>query len=575
MKTKYILALLILLYQTDLFSQSTSLDWAYAIGGTADDQVTSMAKDNFGHIFTTGLYYGTLDFDPNAGSSNLTSSSSAYGIFIQKIDYSSNLIWAKSIGDNSTSYNTLTSNSITTDNSGNIYITGEFEGTVDFNPNAGINTLSSVSSSIEDVFILKLDSSGNFLWVKSIGGSIYNTNSRTITTDVNGDMYIAGEFGGSVDFDPNAGTYTLSNGGHFALKLDANGNFIWAKEVQANWYVTSIKTDDDSNVYLCGSFDGIVDFDPGINTYNLTATISGNDIYLLKLNTQGDFIWAKNFGSDGSENESLDMEIDLNGDVYITGFFNDTLDFDPGPGVFELYSKPSTSSDNIFITKLDSSGNFSWAATADGNGQSYGYSISSDFVGNVYVTGYCSGTFDFDPSPNSYNLTTINGADIFILSLNTSGNFRWANIIGGSDPILNRGKSILTDTIGNVYVGGHFEETVDFDPGTGVLNYTSNVNNTTDLFVLKLNQTPAVGINTHKNYIEDFLIYPNPTLGQLNITSKNGTIQQIIITDITGKTLKTATSNFNSIAVNELKTGTYIIKIKSEKGLSVQKFIKH
>jgi hypothetical protein len=571
MKTKYILTLLILLYQTDLFSQSTSLDWAYAIGGTADDQVTSMAKDKFGHIFTTGLYYGTLDFDPNAGSSNLTSSSSAYGIFIQKIDYSSNLIWAKSIGDNSTSYNTLTSNSITTDNSGNIYITGEFEGTVDFNPNAGINTLSSVSSSGDDVFILKLDSSGNFLWAKSIGGG-----SSKSTVDSNGNIIIAGQYFGTIDVDPSPNVYNLSPGGLYIVKLDLNGNFVFAKEFENyNADPGSVKTDYNDNIYFTGNFDDTLDCDPGIGVFELYSNYPENNLFLLKLNSTGDFIWAKSFGSDGSENESLDMEIDINGDVYITGFFNDTLDFDPGPGVFELYSKPSTSSDNIFITKLDSSGNFSWAATADGNGQSYGYSISSDFVGNVYVTGYCSGTFDFDPSPNSYNLTTINGADIFILSLNTSGNFRWANIIGGSDPILNRGKSILTDTIGNVYVGGHFEETVDFDPGTGVLNYTSNVNNTTDLFVLKLNQTPAVGINTHKNYIEDFLIYPNPTLGQLNITSKNGTIQQIIITDITGKTLKTATSNFNSIAVNELKTGTYIIKIKSKKGLSVQKFIKH
>src|SRR5262249_34496989 len=156
---------------------------------------------------------------------------------------------------------------------------------------------------------------------------------------------------------------------------------------------------------------------------------------------------------------------------YTTGNFQDTADFDPGPGTYNLTSNGSS---DIFVSKLNASGNFLWARAVGGVGIDYSYKIYVDANGNVYVAGTFNGNVDFDPGPGVYNFALSGNSDAFILKLDSSGNFVWARHMGGASG--DAAKSMTIDAGGNIYLTGTFQGTADFDPGPGTYNMTSNGN---------------------------------------------------------------------------------------------------
>ena len=159
------------------------------------------------------------------------------------------------------------------------------------------------------------------------------------------------------------------------------------------------------------------------------------------------------------------ISVDGSGNVYTTGYFGVTLDFDPGSGTVNL--TPNGYRD-VFIQKLDSSGNFVWAKSFGGTGFDSGNSISIDGSGNVYTTGYFEGTVDFDSGSGTLNLTSNGNRDVFIQKLTSSGNLVWAKSFGGSSTDF--ATSISLDGSGNVYTAGSFRSIVDFDPDSGTNN---------------------------------------------------------------------------------------------------------
>ena len=376
--------------------------WAKQIVG-ADPlcRGTYIAVDGNGNVYSTGFFVGTVDFDPGAGTFNLTSAG-GYDIFVSKLDASGNFLWAKQMGG--------ASRSIVVDESGNVYTTGSFQNTADFDPGTG--TFNLTSAGYNDIFVSKLDSSGNFLWAKQMGGT-FTDQGNSITVDGSGNVYTTGSFTDTADFDPGAGTFNLTPTGGFDLfvsKLDASGNFLWAK--QMGGASRSIVVDESGNVYTTGSFQNTADFDPGTGTFNLTSA-GYNDIFVSKLDSSGNFLWAKQMGGiyiDGGNS----IAVDGSGNVYTTGSFDGTVDFDPGAGIFNLTSAGRI---DIFMSKLDASGNFQWAKQMGGASWDYGYSIALDVSGNVYATGSFEGTVDFDPDAGIANLTSAGGDDIFVLKL--------------------------------------------------------------------------------------------------------------------------------------------------------------
>ncbi|MBK7936520.1 MAG: SBBP repeat-containing protein [Lewinellaceae bacterium] len=169
--------------------------WVRQIAGPGDDYTPGIAVDGSGNVFFTGHFYGTADFDPGAGTANLSSAGFS-DIFLAKFDAAGNYTWAKRVGGPDFEG----SNDIAVDGSGNVHITGYFQGNnVDFDPAAGVANLSSTGYS--DIFIAKYDASGNYIWAKQAGGTGFESGNG-IALDGSGNVHITGNFPGVVDFDP-------------------------------------------------------------------------------------------------------------------------------------------------------------------------------------------------------------------------------------------------------------------------------------------------------------------------------------------------------------------------------------
>ena len=458
--------------------------WARSMDGTDEGGGTAIALDGAGNIYITGGFTGTADFDPGAGTFNLTSAGQN-DIFVQKLDASGNLLWARRMGG--TSYDI--GRDIVVDGSGNVYTTGLFQASADFDPGAEAYNLTSAGYS--DIFVQKLDISGNLVWARRMGG-VNNDVGWAIALDGEGNLHNTGSFKGTVDFDPGAETYNLTSAGSsdiFVQKLDASGNLALARGMGGIGIDSGhdLAVDSAGNVYTTGYFAGTVDFDPGARSFNLTSA-GLNSFFVQKLNASGNLVWARHV--DGTIN-SIGIAVDSVGNVYTKGPFQGTADFDPGAGTVNLTSAGNY---DIFVQKLAACGNFVWARRMGGRNIDGGSAIAVDGMGNVYTTGYFDLMVDFDPGADTVNLTSAGSYDIFVQKMDASGNFGWARGMGGTSS--DGGSAIAVDSAGDVYTTGSFMGTADFDPGAGTVNLTSAGN--TDIFVQKLSgpdRTPPNAIS--------------------------------------------------------------------------------
>lgn len=348
MRPFYTLALLLLLTNR-LHAQP--LQWAASMGGTDDDRGQKVAVDPSGNIHVCGTFNGVADLDPGPGV--LSATSNGYtDFFVQKLDADGNLIHAHALGSALQDF----AADITCDAAGNTYVTGQFQSTIDLDP--GPETLSFTPVGSLDLYVMKLDPAGDLVWAIAIGGSTID-GGRGIAVDADGNVHVAGFFTSAVDFDPGPGSATrtaVSANDIFVLKLDANGAFIWVACMGAAGMDTAfdLALDPDGRVYTTGNFNLTVDFDPGSSYLPLTAS-GGADAIVSVLEANGTHVWAKRFGSTSSEDEARGLAIDGQGHVLITGSFGTTADFDPGAGVANL---TAVGNYDVFVNTLDPTGAF-------------------------------------------------------------------------------------------------------------------------------------------------------------------------------------------------------------------------
>ncbi len=324
----------------------------------------------------------------------------------------------------------------------------------------------------------------HYIWANGIGGTSEDI-GNAIARDASGNIYIAGQFSGSVDFDPGTGTATLvSNGAAdiFVAKYDAGGNYIWAINIggTSGDMANAIAVDGAGNAYITGQFSGMVDFDPGTGTANLAAGGVLWGAFVAKYDANGDYVWAMNLGA-GLFDIGYGITVDASTNVYVTGYFSGTADFDPGPGTAELIGGSTA---DIFIAKYNTDGEYVWAKGIGNTSSDAGYGISVDAGGNVYVTGQFTGTVDFDPGTNIADLTSAStgATDIFIAKYDVNGDYVWAKGIGANGADI--GYAIAVEGNGNAYVTGYFTRTVDFDPGAGIANLVCS-DSASDIFIAK------------------------------------------------------------------------------------------
>ena len=556
-------------------AQNPTLEWAKAVEvlgwGYAQSSCESLKIDNQGNVISTGYFKSASDFDPGSGTTILDSDGGQAG-YVQKLDANGDFLWAVQIGGTGS---IIRSTSIALDAAGNIYCIGYFYATVDFDPGVGTANLTSLGGT--DAFVLKLNPDGTFAWVKQIGGS-GGQNGWSIAVDANGEISLVGTFEGTADFDPGAGVSTLTATGYsdlFVAKLDGNGDFLWAKHMGSPDPQHGMDEevehtlDDSGNLLITGWFYFTIDFDPGPGTLNLTA--SGlTDMFILKLSPSGNLIWAKQVGERTSSGTGIVLGLGISSDaaedVYLIGYFEGNTDFNPGSFITSLIA----SSQDIFVLKLDSNGDFVWVKKVAGNGDNWGQSIATKPNGDSYITGGFMGTADFDMGAGDYDLTaTGTSRDIFVQKIDTDGNFEWAFSMGSD--YVDYGRAIEVDDNGNVYTMGYYVDAaffnqaeIDFDPGVGTFNLGSNSDDPQGFFIQKLSDAGSPVEISENNHDETLVVYPNPTNGAIRV-KLDGFDNPIALNiyDMTGKLVdnQKLVSNTTVDCLLPESSGIYLVQI--------------
>ena len=362
--------------------------------------------------------------------------------------------WTKTWGGTGYDY----CSSVANDNWGNVYVAGDFYGTVDFDP--GLNVDEHTSNGNDDCFMSKFSPNGDWQWTKTWGSIDYES-SNDITIDGSGNLYIAGYFTETVDFNPDGGGTQTSLGGYdsYLSKFDLDGNWKWTK----TWggppdnEADSISCDNSGGIYVVGSFYETVDFNP--DGGGSQTSQGSDDAYLSKFNSNGDWQWTKTWGSIDLTS-ARGVANDNTGNVYIAGYFRGTCDFDPDGGA------PQTSDGNMdaYLSKFDSSGNWQWAKIWGGTDYVNCKIVTIDDSDNLYLGGNYQGTSDFNPLGGG-TYASHGGSDPYLSKFDLDGNWLFTASWGGLDS--DHAEAITVDPVGDIYVGGYYKATADFNPGGG------------------------------------------------------------------------------------------------------------
>ncbi len=449
----------------------------FAIESPAGADVRAVAANPDGKFAAAGSFKGTINLDRGKGQVNF-SSDGAEDSYVAKYDETGDLIWAFKLGEEGGACRV---SAFAADKYGNLYLAGSFRNPsndyVDFDPSSESNK-KLTSRGGYDCFLAKYDEDGNFLWAFSLGDSEGATKEEILDLSVepNGTVFIAGNFTGSVDFNPELGQDTINatRDELFIAKYSANGNFHWAIGINPNLYNFSaekgiaIAPDYSGGCFVAANFADTVNVDPkGYLGYELFSK-GETDVFLARYEINGYLDWATQIqGKKGQQINPGCMKYGKSDNLLITGVFKGRTTFNPG-----LYEKTIENTDtlnDIFIAQYKKSGDFVWAKSADVNGEPMVAAIDDSSF--ILLGGYFEGTANFGLSESSATLSS-NGKDgakdAFITKYSNTGNLLWTNHFGADtsgERLETIVHSISLDSNNYIYAAGTFnEKEVDFNP---------------------------------------------------------------------------------------------------------------
>jgi hypothetical protein len=531
------------------FSQLPNVDWVKTYNNNVPADIRELSIDKSGYILLTGHFGDSLNFQTGVNSESIYSNGGS-DIFIQKLDNQGNIIWTKSIGgtDEDIAYG------IDSDEFGNIYVTGRFSGTVNFD--SGVTNFSLTATGTIDGFILKMNENGNFIWVKRIGGQ-FNTIPANIVYK-NSNLFITGGFEGVVDFDPSNNIINKTSNGtkdFFLLKMDQNGAFNWVRTFGGNVGETGFSSVVDNSGYIYSTgyyFSQNVNYQISGQNYNLQHN-GAYDIFVTKTDINGQTIWMKGFGGSGGD-IGYDIALDANGDLFITGQIEDTCNIGGnaliGMGV------------DIMISKLDTTGNVIWANHHGGSNTDIGYSLCLDNQNHLFISGYFQ-----DSVTTVFPTLQSNGLqDYLILQLNhTNGNIVWSKTFGGINPDLSH--SVNCDDLNNLYSAGFFQNNFNLEVNSVVQNFVSS--GSADGVLLKISGFSET--NNIDDIDNEIFVYPNPSYDQIKVyIGENNYNYQLINSQ--GQVIKLGQiQNYDFISLTEFNPGIYYLHINERKPIVIIK----
>lgn len=336
--------------------------------------------------------------------------------------------WSQNFGvaSNNTNYD------VATDADKNVYLTGGFTGA---SLTMGGTTLTRLGSN--DAYVAKLNSSGGVVWAKNFGGTGVTIDGRSVGVDGSGNVYVGGNFSGGNTTSPAMALLGTSD--YFVIKLDSSGNVLWSKNFGpgSTWNLNrSMYVDSSGNVFIVGSM-----------TSNWTSPaltkIGSSDGFIVKLDTGGNVVWARNFGGAGGNARSWEVTADASGNVYTSGYFNTANMTTPAITL-------AGGSLDAYLIKLDSSGNEIWSRSYGGAGVSITPGgLAVDSSGNLYAGFHFSGANLTAPA-----LTKVGSQDAVLMRIDASGATDWVRGFGGSGATFNLNGVVLAS--GTVHLFGTF-----------------------------------------------------------------------------------------------------------------------
>jgi hypothetical protein len=375
----------------------------------------------------------------------------SHGIQAQKVPVAD---FAYQLGTELTDYGAK----ILHDNLGNIYVGGNFQGSPDFDLGTGKTTLPNKGS--HDIAIAKYNSERKLLWVNTFASNGYDIlEDLKITGD--GSLLVLGSCSEVLFFSSNSTPIVTSDGvvNAFLARMDASGNLTWAKGINQTGkskdavyvYPSSLATDSKQNIYITGRFSGTIDFDKTSATDDLSTTNSKDDFFLAKYTSNGTFTESKSFGSDGID-AGTSVITDAQDNVYITGYYSDSLDLDLSSGKYMLYSydKVTKPSINSFIVKYNSNGSFVWARGIYGNSDVFIAKAAMTAANEIFLFGQCKDTL-FTTGGSKKILQ--HGTNYYLAKYSAAGNNEWIQGILAGSVI---GYEISFDENSNPVIAGAF-----------------------------------------------------------------------------------------------------------------------
>lgn len=568
-----------------IYAQNLNVEWSKQFGSTgAKANAQTITTDPFGNLFTLGTFSGSVDFDPGPGVFTLTSGT--YGSsFICKLDSLGSFLWAGKMD--------LNCSSIMLDKYGNVFVLGTYGNSLDVDPGPGVfGPTYQTDYPGKFTCIVKLNNSCDFIWAKFFYSSgIDGCVGSSICLDSKQNIYVGGSFIGFVDFDPGAAilnvnsntrwvpsrsAYPIST--YFMCSLDSLGNYRYVKKAgnginfQNGGFefgdITST-TNDETIACITGSNDS---YEKG------KMSSSPQKIKIEKRDVDGDVLWAKVIGSPSSTSTasvfSPKITTDIDGNIWVAGYFKGLIDFDPNPSTSYNRSTRTDGDLCLFILKLDMNGDFQQVlqiGPIDGKSVLLN-DIFTDKDGNCYLGGWLKGTVDFGPGPTTAKLTSTLGNG-FLSKLNQDCSLNWSMLIGE-----NASSNLFSTCIGNdghFYLTGSFSGTGDFNPGTGNYNLVST--GPQDAYILKF-RGPLIYSMLEDGFKDCVHFFPNPVTSNLYVNTPNEMLHgRCVVIDVNGKIIQEysdISGKAFSIDLSALQRGFYILAISDGKSNVTAKILK-
>lgn len=523
--------------------------WAERYGGDGEDVVRALDTDGNGNAYMTGYYTDTANF----GEGTMTSLG-LFDVFVTKTLPDGTLAWSKSMGGVNNDYGTA----ISCDAHGNVYITGVFDVSFDADPGSGQFMLTAAGDF--DIFVIKLDANGNFVWAKAIGGEGYEETTG-IGVDNAGNVYVTGYFYNLADFNRGGEAFEMTPSGMsdgFIVKYKPDGSFTWAQRFGGEDFdlPMSMKVMGNGDMYLTGQFRGMADFNPNPTEASFLTT-EQKAVFYLYLNESGYLQGVVNVGEAVSDAIGRDLAVDADGNGYIIGTFGGPMVFNAGTEN-EITIDSGTFTEG-FVVKASLETGAVWAKKFDCEGASFALGIAINSQNETFVSGY----YDTNLGMDDIALTQINenADENFLAKLDGDGNFVHAYQFGGANFI--DSQHIRIDTADNIYIAGAFETTIDLNP-LATAEQDIEAYDLRDSYLIKMDNE-ILGIN-NPQLSGSTMLYPNPATTITYLQSpENLTGNDYAVYDTSGRKIRSGkVENNNAIGVSTLPAGLYIVKLNGK-----------